>query len=157
MSSNLALKRLFTGAFLCALPALALAQSFEFKGIVVGTRIPTAAIEKNLGITCRAAEGNQACSGNSTMMSLPAKVYIDILAGAVARIDVSYAPLLFTEAAKSLNQRYGPPFRTNTAMHTWRNKRGDLVILQRDGLLSFSSAEEQRKTDQTVREMKKDF
>lgn len=139
------------------LPGLSLAQSFDFKGVVLGARTPISVIEQKLGIKCNRPDGDQACAGNSTMMSLPAKVYVDLLAGSIARMDITFDPLLFDEAAKSLSQRYGQPFRQRASMFVWRNKRGDLVILERNGLLSFSSIEQQRKTDEAVREMKKDF
>ena len=135
----------------------ALAQTFEFKGVSLGTIVPTAVIEQKLGVVCRKPEGDQACSGETTLLSLPAKVYLDILNGAVARIDISFQPMLFVETAKSLNEKYGRPFREKRGLITWRNKRGDLVILEQEGLLSYSSIEDQVKTNAAVHNMKKDF
>jgi hypothetical protein len=144
-------------ALLYLLPALSLAQSFDFKGIALGARPPTAEIERQLGIKCSKSDGDQACYGTSTMMSLPATVSVDILAGSVARMDVFFNRILFDEAAKSLKEKYGRPFRQQSAMIVWRNKRGDLVILERSGLLSYSSIEHQQANAEAVKKLKKDF
>lgn len=91
------------------------------------------------------------------MMSLPATVSVDILRGSVGRMDVFFNRILFDEAAKSLKEKYGQPFRQQSAMTVWRNKRGDLVILERSGLLSYSSIEHQQTNAEEVKRLKKDF
>lgn len=153
------MKRVAAVMSLCvyAWPIVSAAQDFDFKGVVVGAKVATVDIEQRLGITCATSGGNQSCSGKTTMMSLPAEVHVDLLAGSVARMDVFYERFLFDAADKALKEKYGQPYGRKNTMVVWRNTRGDLVILQRDGLLSFTSITDQKKNEQEVRKMKKDF
>jgi hypothetical protein len=151
------MKRVAAVMSLCVLPIVSAAQDFEFKGVVVGAKVATADIEQRLGIKCATSGGDQSCSGQTTMMSLPAEVHVDLLAGSVARMDVFYERFLFDAADKALKEKYGQPYVRKNTMVVWRNTRGDLVILQRDGLLSFTSITNQKKNEQDVRKMRKDF
>ena len=120
---------LFTGA------SVAFAQSFDFKGIVLGSKVDASALAQEHGLSCVSRDPRATiCTGKTTFLGMDAHQLVVIDAQAVvSNIKVTYATTTVwpKNIAAELSKKFGPPKYQQSAMiFTWINQRKEMAHLE---------------------------
>ena len=115
--------------------SVANAQSFDFKGIVLGSKVESSALAQEHGLNCDNRDPRATiCTGKTTFLGMDAQQLVVIDAqGVVSNIKVTYATTTVwpKNIAAELSKKFGPPKYQQSAMiFTWINPRKEMAHLE---------------------------
>lgn len=116
------------------------AQTFDFKGIVLGSEIDTKVLEEQHQIACSYTERTKRsiCTGKTTFLGMDANLTVSVRdvvdnQGLVQSIDVFYqtSTVWPKDVAAELSKKFGPPKRQRHNMiFEWENPERHLAYLE---------------------------
>jgi hypothetical protein len=108
---------------LVAIGGVASAQTFDFKGIVLGGKSSAASLQREHALACQSGPRNiVTCRGKTTLLGQDASLVVYLTEDIVQNIVVTYKhQMLFDDLAKAYSQKFGKPKSRALGKVLWRN------------------------------------
>ena len=118
---------------------IARAQTYDFKGLVLGSSSSINVLQEKYGLKCHASFFNRApygyeCNGKTTMLGQEGSLRVNLssedrVIGIVVHIQVDVTKrAIIKDMINPLSQKFGPPKRHAPGLVEWGNAQGQVVV-----------------------------